>query len=638
MAIAMGGKTGCSAGKPRPKDSEASPAGVDLRSDVKGVAKEISNLIAAAPAPVLAQRMQHELSNKVEGPLAKLKTVDSKSAISFLNALKGAITSMHAELSRDPDPGDTRLRTEALALLEKRIKSLKGENPEMVAKENAATGKAILQNASGDRDAYLSWLATSMAPSSSMRWNASNTVTALFQLNIAHKGWSQASQASAVVSGIAQRLYAASQTPGVQIGGWDLINITNNVVSVYEVLISPQQKNPETEQKFFDGAARLLRAVSEAPPPVDIQKKVISPLTRIETCILTEDGAVAACGYTAAVIDATEKLPGFEKLAVVATQFRALGGISSWHFTQESQNYLNNTLSSLSRRLEASREPADSGQLSGILYGLRGVDGARISEDNQRIVAGIISQVSKRMGPWKEVPPIAAVNAMVHGISTCLEVQSGEIKSAVDRLMVEIFKKVPEPPVTMTDLGYTCAMLVALSGQQQRFGKLIERLWENVDKARFQEMVFSRNSKSDAIACSIIRQAYGVYEKQFPLQLESKLSALSQAAERVTIGSTSQGRIAGFFDGMPGVERLNQTNEHGFDLDIPLRVTTSAGRSYLLNVEVDGKHHDQGGKELFDALRDRQVSKHGWKICRVGLNFTKEEAKSLIRSLENLSN
>jgi hypothetical protein len=566
MAIAMDATLAHSVNKLRPKDSVAATAEVDQRPLLRTVTTELTTLIGASTAPTLAGKIKAELAAKLEVPFAnpRLKIVDTRATLNALNGLKGSITNMRSS-SQDLDPGDSRLRKDALGLLDGHIKTLKGEDPLKVARENQATKTAILSKVS-QPDQYLPWLVASMAKESPMRWDASNTITALFQLNLTCRGWTGHPQASEFVKGLAERLYSASNTPGVQIGQWDLVNLTNNVASVYSVLTGNAKKDPDTERKFFEGAARLLLTVTEAPPTsIDVQKKFVAPLSQIETCLLTKEGAVAACRYTAAVLDAIEKLPGSDKIGAISAQFRALGGISAWHFTSDTQGYLSRTLLSLSARLKANKEPVDSGTLWGIPYGLRGVDAANISDANKEIVAEIISQVSRRFDPWREVPSIAAVNGMVHGVSPCLAVERGELNKVVNDLMNKINTKAPAPPETIIGLGYTCAILVALSGQPHRFANLIETLWDNIESAPVGNMTFDRNDGSDAVASTIIEQAYSVYDKSVPAQLESKLEALSSKMRSSTRSSNVEEKITGFFQGMPDVTILQKQSQDGFE-------------------------------------------------------------------------
>jgi hypothetical protein len=310
---------------------------------------------------------------------------------------------------------------------------------------------------------------------------------------------------------------------------------------------------------------------------------------------------------------------------------RALKGITSWHLNAETQGYLNNTLKDFAGRLSANKEIGTSRLLGEILYGLRGVNGAELSEENQKIVAQVILQVAKRMQLLLEVPRVGAVNAMIHGVSPCFSAQNGALQTSVNALNAVIERRLPEPPTTMTDLGYACATLVALSGHRRQFSKLIDSMWKDVvEKTNLFMMSSNRMNDGDLIAWRVIQQAYGVYERAMPIQLERRLASLHGAVQATDTTSRSEARIADYFRDVPGVSMLHTRYVNGFEIDLAFQVD---GNPQRINVEVDGHHHDETVQEYFDRMRDDCLGAQGWKVVRVGTKLTEAEAHQLVAGL-----
>lgn len=577
------------------------------------------------------------LFEKVSDPAYSARELKPDDALTMLRQAKGALSSLKDEFDRSTPEADRQFRKDTMAWLDGLMNGLKPEPlaRRQVAAQGASREDYVLSEkikvaAMLTTEGYLDFLKEQLHPQTGAAWNAFNLVGAIEKLANSHTKWGHDPGAMKIASLLCDRLLSVSEQEGLSISEKSFQVLCGSIHTVSAVLDRQRVKDPEKEEALFKAAAALSSCTTPGNPPGTIDHRFFWPLDKINPAFLSPRGNAALCAYIDEVHQVAGHIQGAEKLDTIASAFRSLKEISCWADTPENQLHLKSILTNLNKRLESNKEAMESEELSSILSGLNGIEGGKLDQDIQKELARTILLVSKRVSEMQEVPSLKAICLGILGVSPSLGVATDPLKAAVSNLMSGFHRRLPEPPTTMSDLGYACRALNALVPHVERFGALAGAMWrEVVQPIRYNRFQCDRTARSDLVAWAVVQQAHFQYGVQIPDGLEQRLRALAPNAERLAhaSGSKSQDRVRGVLQEIPGIEVGSTVHWWGFEGDIAIRFEGNP-RSYV--VEVDGPFHQAPTGQAKNKAKTEAFEELGVTVIRVASGASEEDVKAAV--------
>lgn len=570
-----------------------------------------------------------EFQRKIDAILAPLQAIeapDTRSLNRAFNVAQGQLV----QLGKQTNPENQMLRAAALEFARKGLETFN------VAKTVPATSHDIdLNRTIGEKSRigtghFLAYLSSELQANSSTNWRSVNTVTALYNLSKYHPYWAKDPSAPVVARLIIERLDVLSNHE--TFSAHTVCNLAGALPSLASVFTAHRISDPALESKLFQGLTRAIENLPEFPGEQYVKESFLMPMREVNTLALTDEGSTALCAYVDRLNTLVSRIKYINSLETIATTFHGINGIFAWHVSEQNQAHLTSVLGSLNDRLEKNTEPMLDIPAGSILYGLRGIDVAKLGTEAQAEVARTLTIVAEKLAakPPGETFCAVTINSMFTGLTTCISTLTEPIKSATVGLVDSITMRLPDAPVKLSDLGLLCGAMVLVRRTYQHHAPSMTRLRDVIDATNTRALTFDRLSYSNHIAWQNIHQMYALYERQMPATLRAKLAAMNGPVSETVHTSNSERRIGAIISDNPAFVINPEKFDSGFELDFQLHIR---GTNRRINIEVDGVFHKEPTQRLMDNLRDAFFRRAGWEIYRVRSDASKKEVMDLLNSI-----
>lgn len=564
--------------------------------------------------------------DSILAPLFRVHFSDSRTVNQAFKTAQGQLVN----LGKQSEPANQALRTAALDFARKGLEAFP------VAKKIPTTiGQIDFNNSIGDKsklptNQFLEYLHRELQPNSTTNWRAVNAVTALYNLSKYHPYWPRDPLAPVVARFLIERLDTlASQE---KFNAQTVCNLAHAMPSVNLVFRLHKLRDPSLESKMFNGVTRAIENLPEFPEEHYVKNSFLMPLREVNALALSPEGATALCGYTDQLNQLIARIKYINSLEIISMSYHGLNGIFAWHASEQNQTHLTSVLRSLNDRLEKNTEPLSDIPAGSILYGLRGVETAKLSGEAQAEVARMLTLVAEKIlaKPPGESFRAITINSMFTGLITSLSTHTEPIRAATIAVLDAITMRLPEPPTGLSDLGLLCGAMVILRRTYSQHVPYINRIAYVIDSTKTETLRFNRHDPSDHIAWQNVHQMYALYERQQPEPLRRKLGIMESAVDRATQPSWAERRVGAELKNFPEVEILPEKFEQGFEMDFKVLVRQHRRK---INIEVDGVHHKEPTQRLMDNLRDAFFRRAGWEVYRVNAEASQQEISDVLSSI-----
>lgn len=614
-----------------------------MKLRITGLAYDLIGRNPEGVTQALSNKVSEILLDKLGSPAEKANVLGQQEACTLLRQAHGALSALKSEFNGQTPTADKDFRKSTMAELDKVLKEL--EPPKLAIKEEVSYGdqrsdfeltRKINHAATFTREGYLDFLKDNLSPQSGTTWNAFNLIGAIEKLSYQHPDWINDHKAAPLVASLlSDKLLSVSKQEGLAITEKSFCVLCKNINTVAAVFERQFIKNPEKESALFTAAAKLTACATPGNPPGTIDYRFFWPLTEITSAYLSPAGGAALCAYFDELHQVAGKVTGAEKLSTIDSAFRSLKSVTCWADTPQNQEHLRSILVGLNERLAKNREPFTSEALGGILSGLRGIDGEKLTGPVHRELAKTLLLVSDRVSKMEEVPSIKALCKAIHGVGPSLGATTKPLKSAVTILMGEFLRRLPQAPERMSELGYACGALNELVPHVESFPNLVRLLWKDVvQTVNYRNFGCDRTLREDLIAWAVVQQAHVQYSVAIPEDLERRLSSLAPNATRMAheSGSRSEDRISDNLARIKGVDVGGKMLLYGFESD---RTFTVEGCPGVWALEVDGSTHLAPGEREKGRRKEGVFNEFGIQIVRVPSNASPADLERMIAGIRN---
>jgi very-short-patch-repair endonuclease len=566
---------------------------------------------------------------KILSTIAAPHGTEQKEVLRIIGVAKGAVTA----LGRQANGPDQDLRIQAIRFTEEVGKALALPQTNTAPEANKNINDRIIYESKGDRTEYVKFFLDSLESKERSNWNSVNLVTAMYRLCSSDPNWASRTYGRHVAETFIEAFLDISRREALD--AQSLCTLSPCVPHVLNALSRTSSKNSGVEKDFIEGLGKAVVTISQLPDATFVQDKILLPLRHLKSHTLTDQAATSLCGYVAKVNEVVAQVRFADTIELTAMTFHGLNGISSWHKSTESQADLVSVLSSLNNRLEKSTVPFNSITAGSIVYGLRGMDVRALNQDACKEVARTLRLAASKINRMPPGEPLnyKAVGSIMCGLTVCLDTKEGPVYNATKELCKAVQARLPTEMRTMEDLGLLCGALLPLRRHFNEHKPLINAIFADIDRAPKHLLITDRGDRGHLVSWQTIQQAYALFERRIPIEVQRKLVTLEPFAQKESSVSKSESRVADWVRDIPGVRLNSSRYVDGFEIDISFTVGSPSAPHHI-NIEVDGSHHKEPAQELCDSLRDIYLRKvRGWQVVRIPSSADQEFVTEYVRNI-----
>lgn len=455
-------------------------------------------------------------------------------------------------------------------------------------------------------------------------WNPVSFVTALFKLSELDSGWTKRGSASELCELAIRRLHTLANKE--LFDGRAIANLARIAPAMIDAVGRAAPRSPQVEKMLFNSLSKAIEYLEDKPDERFADTSFLLPMREISSRFLTDEGAGALCAYVAKLNHLFSQMSYRNHLPTIAATFHALNGISSWAVTPDSDAKLCVMLRNLNDRLSKNTTCMDSIAAGSIIYGLKGIDLPNLSSTAQLEVSRTIKLVAEGIGKMPQGACLnhASVSSIVHGLTVALSVTQGPVHSATRDLLGAVERRIPYEAERIEQVGAIAGALVTLRPHAHEYAGLCKEILRAIQFSSMEPLTFARGNQKDIIAWQTLQQAYSLYQEPMPAPLRDFVSGFKSHVEGLRRPNLSEQRISAYLKDYPNLQLLDVPYVNGFEVDLMVR----KGQR-IVNIEVDGGHHNEPAKRIADGQRDRflhhKMAGIDFEIARIPSNCSKAE-------------
>ena len=460
-------------------------------------------------------------------------------------------------------------------------------------------------------------------------WNSVNIVTALYKLNDVDPKWYTKPHAQPLAEALISKL---AQIADKQVfDARSVANLAEAAPALFKYLERANPKNPVLEKRFIGALARAVENSSELPNETYADKSFLLPMREIRSCNLSPEGAAALCSYVAKLNHLFSQVSYCNYLPTIAATFHAFNGVSSWINTPDSERKLTLMLTNLNDRLAKSPQPLEQIAAASIIYGLRGLDVRRLGSDAINQITRTMRFVTDGITNMPSAVKLdhKALSSIAHGLIVPLTMGEGGIQRATRDLLSAVEKRLPPETSTFDQLGALCGTLTTIRPHWSEHSSLVKALFADIKQAAHQPLLYNKIDTKHHIAWQVIQQAFSLYGETLPSRLQDTIDSLAPYVTSNLSLTQSEARVRAWVSAHPGVRVLDTIFQDGFELDLLIGY-----KDRLVNIEVDGRHHNGPCQKIIDDVRDAHLmATREYEIVRIANSATEEQVRKTLDSL-----